>query len=84
MAIEHRNTSCETFGDTLHEREFLRASQQVEAIAITLLVDGIFDVAQQARRVLHLVDDRWRGVPAQKLSTGFFGFLGLIGRSSET
>ena len=53
-------------GDRLHESERLRAGQEEGARASAVAIDRRLQVAKEAGRVLHLVDDDGRRMPSKK------------------
>ena len=67
-------------GNALHQGELLRTGKQELSVAGSAGIYRPLEVAEQAGRVLHLIDDYGRQVPLKEASRLFFGLFGFGGK----
>jgi hypothetical protein len=65
---------------SLHERELLRAGEQVLACAVAVGIDDCLEVPEQRRRILHLIDDGRSRMAAEESRRLLLRLLGLGGQ----
>ena len=66
LEFEEPGTACQAVGDPLHQGEVLAAGEDEVAHVVAARIDGRFQVAEEAGRVLHLVHQHRRGMLAEE------------------
>ena len=77
LQLHDAGASRQRVGDRLHEAERLRAGEEEGPSAPAVAIDGRLQVAEEARRVLHLVDDDGWRISRKKGSGVALGLLRL-------
>ena len=78
LELHDGSAPCQAFGDSLHERELLRTSEDELSGLLPLSVHCRFQMTKELRCVLHLVDESGRralGEEASSLDNGFVAEL---------
>ena len=80
LQAQHRRPSRQAVAHVLHQGKGLRSRQHQLPAGLSVGVDHSFEMAKQARRVLHLIDQQWQRVPSQKAGRVVFGRCGFAGQ----